>query len=426
MAETLYIRLGSQADDVIPWLIYSSSSDEIIASGEIASASELTLLTEKAQQRPVTVFVPSCDVALKQIKVPGKSSRAMRSAVPYMLEEELAQDVEQLFFAYADIEKQEADDEANCFVAIVDRALLKSWQQWLADADIFCKKMVPEVLALPVSSKTASVIGLNDQLLIRQGVWQGLTVDSSTWSVMCHQLFDQANDLANDQTNNEEDQADKVLIQAYSPLPYSEQQLSVEMMPEELPMALLAQEVNKQPFNLLQGEFQFKEKHSPVKTAWLWAAGIAVFALLLNVGVKTTQLLNLYAQQEAIEQEIIKSYRSTFPATKNVRISTVKSQLKRQLAQAGGGDSQTGFLAMLTKVRPAFSTVPEMKPESLKFDSKRQEIRIQAVSSDYQYFEKFKNAIEQTRLEVTQGAQSNQGEQVSGSFSITDDNGGKS
>ncbi len=75
---------------------------------------------------------------------------------------------------------------------------------------------------------------------------------------------------------------------------------------------------------------------------------------------------------------------------------------------------------MLTKIRPAFAAVPELKPESVKFDGKRQEIRIQAVASDYQFFDKFKNEIEKTKLNVTQGAQNNQDDQVSGSFSISD------
>ncbi len=85
----------------------------------------------------------------------------------------------------------------------------------------------------------------------------------------------------------------------------------------------------------------------------------------------------------------------------------------------GGGDNQAGFLAMLTNIRPAFAAVPELKPESVKFDGKRQEIRIQATASDYQYFDKFKNEIEKTKLNVTQGAQSNQDDQVTGSFSIS-------
>ena len=67
MAETLYIRIGSQAKDVIHWLISSANDQDIIASGKLGNANELSQLSEKAQQRAVTVLVPSCDLVLKSL-----------------------------------------------------------------------------------------------------------------------------------------------------------------------------------------------------------------------------------------------------------------------------------------------------------------------------------------------------------------------
>ena len=45
---------------------------------------------------------------------------------------------------------------------------------------------------------------------------------------------------------------------------------------------------------------------------------------------------------------------------------------------------------------------------------------MQTIAKDYQYFEKLKVALEKAGLTVNLGAQNNQGEQISGSFSITD------
>ena len=41
MAEILYIRLGSDANDEISWLIYSPTEQEIIASGVLHRAQQL-------------------------------------------------------------------------------------------------------------------------------------------------------------------------------------------------------------------------------------------------------------------------------------------------------------------------------------------------------------------------------------------------
>ena len=423
MAETLYIRIGSQAEDNIHWLIKSSADEEIIASGELANASELTALTQKAHTRAVTVFVPACDVVLKSLMVPSKSARAMRLAVPYMLEEELAQDVEQLFFAYAEVNTASSTEEIsnNCHTAAVDRGLMQEWLQWLSDADIHCNKMLPDVLAMPLIENGCSAIVLDEQIIIRQSAWQGMTIDFPAWPVVSRQLINRMqNSDVQSEANVNTDELNDFSFCAYSSLPCGASELNIQTMPEELPLALLAEHGQKQSFNLRQGEFQYKEKRSPVVANWLWAAGFAVFALLLTVGAKGSKLLQLTAQIETVEQQIVSSYKSAFPNTQKVRINTVKSQLKRQISQAGGGDNQAGFLSMLSKIRPAFSAVPELKPESLKFDGKRQEIRIQAVASDYQHFEKFKNEVLKTKLSVNQGAQNNQGDEVSGSFSISE------
>jgi general secretion pathway protein L len=415
MAEILYIRIGSQAQDAIHWLIRSATDEEIIASGQLSNASELVQLSAKAQQRQVTVLVPSCDLVLKSLNVPSKSVRAMHKAVPYMLEEELAQDVEQLFFAYGDIgnQGQEALTNQNCFVAAIDRVLMQQWQQWFTEAQISFKKMLPDVLAMPLVENGCSAIVLDQQVILRQGVWQGMTIDFEAWPVISAQLIHTTKD------KNKESTDSSLLINAYSALPCVTKELNIQAMPEELPLALLAQQAINQPFNLLQGEFQYNEKRSPIIANWLWAAGIAIVALLFNVGLKSGQLLQVNSQLDIVEQEIVTSYKSAFPNSKNVRVNTIKSQLKRKLTEAGEGNTQAGFLAMLGKLRPAFEAVPEIKPESLKFDDKRQEIRIQAIADDYQYFDKFKIEIEKNQLMVKKGAQSNQGDQVSGSFSIS-------
>jgi general secretion pathway protein L len=149
------------------------------------------------------------------------------------------------------------------------------------------------------------------------------------------------------------------------------------------------------------------------------AAGIAMFALLLNVGIKGAELIQLHSQQAEIEEQIISTYKKAFPKTKRVRVSTIRSQLKQKLKEVGGASGESGFLAILTQVQPALALVPEIKPQTLKFDGKRNEIRMQAIASDYQYFDKLKIALEESNLTVSMGAQNNQGDQISGSFSIT-------
>lgn len=428
MLETLFIRLGSKAHHPIQWLIWSDQQQEVIASGDLKHASDLSHLTEKAEQRKVIGFVPASEIALKRLKVPGKSSRAITAAAPYMLEDELAQDVESLFFAYGNLAKDK--DENNCFTAAVDREQLESWLLWLSDADIKCKTLIPDVLAMPFKEGQWSAVTLNNQILLRQGIWRALAVEANVWALVSqqwvsniqHDVTSEAESTSetSDESEgaNDTEESPSIIIKAYAELPEISG-ITIESMPEELPLALLAQHVDVKFFNLLQGEFQIKEKRSANYSHWLWVAGLAGIALLINVALKSSELIQLNNQNTAIETKIIDIYKDTFPKTKKVRISTIKSQLNRKLSEVGGSSSQADFLSMLNKVQPAFSEVASLKPDSMKYDAKRNELRIQAISSNYQSFEKFKIGLEKQSLKVNQGAQNNSGGQVSGSFTIT-------
>lgn len=411
MAEQLIIRLGSQANEVIHWLIWSPTEQGIIGSGEVSGAQQLLSLQEKSISRQVVILVPGADVALKRLHVPAKSKKAMQLAAPYMLEDELAQEVEQLFFAYGDV--NQPSDEDNCFIAVVTREQMHLWLSWLSAAGIEAKRMLPDVLALPSiknDDQRWQAIQLKQQVIVRQGAWAGAVIDESLWSTVS-ELWSAKQE---------------VKIDAYSLLPEMTTAIDVDNKPEELPLALFAQHLPQQSFNLLQGDFKVKSQRSPTLKTWAWAAGFIFCALLLNVVMKSLTLMKINEQQAAIEQQIIETYKSAFPETQRVRISTIRSQLKRKLAEVGSSSSDGDFLDLLVQIQPAFAKVPSLKPDSIKYDINRNELRLQATAKGYQQFEQFKVLLESKQLSVSQGAQNSQGDEVSGSFSITQKTGGQS
>ena len=407
MAESLIIRLGSNATDSVHWLVWSAGTEEIIASGELPSAEQLVQLTEKSQNRNVVALVPACDVAFKQLNVPAKSARAMKLAAPYMLEDDLAQDVEQLFFAYGTPNVSDTND--NCFLAAVDHDQITLWLSWLREAGIHIQQMIPDALLLPEHESDWSCIELSGEMLIKRGAWSATTVEPMLFNALLSRWSEAL------------DEDTSISLHHYSPLSLPELDQPVEPIvePEELPLALLARNVAATKFNLLQGEFQIKTKRTSVTKTWLAAAGFAAFAFITTIAFKSASLWQINTQQAALEQQIIDVYKKAFPETKRVRVSTIRSQLKRKMAQVGGSENDNSFLVMLNEIQPAFSQVASLKPESLKFDGKRNEIRIQAVGESYQDFERFKSLLEKQQLTVSQGAQNNNNGSISGSFSIS-------
>lgn len=64
LSEKLILRMSSQTTSAIPWLVYSDTNNEVIASGELAHQGELSDLAQYAQGRQVTVLANSADVRL--------------------------------------------------------------------------------------------------------------------------------------------------------------------------------------------------------------------------------------------------------------------------------------------------------------------------------------------------------------------------
>lgn len=401
MVETLYIRLGSQDYDPISWLIYSAQEQEIIASGTLPNAQAITELTTKASDRKVIVFVNASDVSLHALNVPAKSQRMMRQAAPYMIEEELAQEVEDMFFAYGEVTD---DSENNCYLAGVERAQMLNWQTWLHDANIHTDTIIPDALALPSNDNQWSMLSLDNQVMIRQNLWQAMTLDQG---LVEHVLAPCLQD-------------ENVTLATYSPFDFTVQETvcSVEPQLEELPLALLAKYYHEAPVNLLQGEFQVKLTKTNHKQHWLIAASIAGFALVTHLVMTAVSLYQVNQEQAATEQAIIATYKQAFPDARRVSASNVRSQMNRKLDELGAGSKDASFLALLDKIQPAFASVPQLKPESVKYDGKRNELRLTAVAQNYQAFDQFKAALEKLKLEVSIGSQNNQGEQVVGSMSI--------
>ena len=77
--------------------------------------------------KQVIVLVPGTDVILTSVTVPTRNRNRMAAAVPYLLEEQLAADVDESHFALG-----ERDAEGRVAVAVVSRARMDAWLAALA------------------------------------------------------------------------------------------------------------------------------------------------------------------------------------------------------------------------------------------------------------------------------------------------------
>ena len=394
--EQLLVRLGANHTDPISWLVYSRTEDEIIASGELPNAEALSSLTERAGQRSVIALAPSSEILLKWVELPPKAGRKIISAVPFMLEDELATDISQQFFA---IGPKRGDEQA---VAVVSHEKMELWQSWLSEAGLFCDTIIPDVLAVPVTENGWSVLTLGEQLLVRQDTFKGVQGEA-TWLLPTLVHFTAQ-------------QESPITITNYAGIDLSSlPNIEEAQAPLELPMQVLAKEAMQSGFNLCQGDYKVKRKRSGVLNQWRVEAVLAVLALCTSLIDKGFSLYQLKAQNQALSSEINTAVKAGFPNIGTYR--NVRLKLQSELAKLEQGGGSASMLIMLDQLAPAFSAT-DVKPQTLRFDATRTEIRIQAQGKNFEALEQFKRTAESAGFVVEQGAINNRDNGVVGTVSV--------
>lgn len=394
--EQLLVRLGANHTDPISWLVYSRTEDEIIASGELPNAEALSSLTERAGQRSVIALAPSSEILLKWVELPPKAGRKIISAIPFMLEDELATDISQQFFA---IGPKRGDEQA---VAVVSHEKMELWQSWLSEAGLFCDTIIPDVLAVPVTENGWSVLTLGEQLLVRQDTFKGVQGEA-TWLLPTLVHFTAQ-------------QESPITITNYAAIDLSTlPNIEEAQAPLELPMQVLAKEAMQSSFNLCQGDYKVKRKRSGVLNQWRVAAVLAVLALCTSLIDKGFSLYQLKAQNQALSSEINTAVKAGFPNIGTYR--NVRLKLQSELAKLEQGGGSASMLIMLDQLAPAFSAT-DVKPQTLRFDATRTEIRIQAQGKNFEALEQFKRTAESAGFVVEQGAINNRDNGVVGTVSV--------
>lgn len=394
--EQLLVRLGANKSDPVSWLVYSTTDDDIIASGELENADALSTLNERTGQRTVIALAPSSEILLKWVTLPPRAGRKVIAALPFMLEEELATDISQQFFALG---PKIGNEQA---VAVVSHEKLQQWQQWLGEAELFCDTIIPDVLAVPYTEDGWSVLTLGEQLLVRQDNFKGIQGEQE-WLLPTLAHFTSQHEIPVKVTN--------FAGIDLSNLPNIEETET----PLELPMQVLAKEAMTTSFNLCQGEYRIKRKRSSALSQWRVAAVLAVLVLCTSLIDKTVSLYQLKSQNEALRTQISDTVKRGFPNIGAYR--DVRRKLQSEMAKLEQSGGNASMLVMLDQLSPAFSATG-VKPQTLRFDASRTEIRIQAEGKSFEALEKFKKSVEQAGFLVEQGAINNRDSGVIGTVSI--------
>ncbi|MCB5361795.1 type II secretion system protein GspL [Vibrio lentus] len=405
MSEFLTVRLSSEPQSPVPWLVWSTSQQEVIASGELSSWEQLDELTPYAEKRSCIALLPGNECLIKRVEIPKGAARQFDSMLPFLLEDEVAQDIEDLHLTILD------KDASHATVCGVDRKWLKHALELFREANIIFRKVLPDTLAVPFEEQGISALQIDQHWLLRQGHYQAVSI-SEAWLPM----FLQSDWVV----AGKEEQATTIFSYTAMPSDDVQQQSGVDWQakPAELVMSLLSQQAITSSVNLLTGIFKTKSSFSKYWRVW---QKVAIAACLLVAVIVTQQVLKVQqyeAQAEAYRAESERIFRAVLPGKQRIpTISYLKRQMNDEAKKYGGsgeGDSLLGWLALLPET---LGQVKSIEVESIRYDGNRSEVRLQAKSSDFQHFETARVKLEE-KFVVEQGPLNRNGDAVFGSFTL--------
>ncbi|MGI2260924.1 type II secretion system protein GspL [Shewanella sp. GXUN23E] len=394
MIERLYIRLGSTYEKPCHWLVWSEQEQEIIACGELANAGELASLRERAGNRPVEVLVSAAALAMTQLTLPEKGQRQALKALPFMLEEQLVDNVELMHFVVGAREGEQLN------VIAVTHEQMQSWLTWLAEAGLKARAMVPDCLALPLADCQWAAMVIGRELLLRTSAGAGQSIPLDWSEVVLPKLLPTDTD-------------EPISVATYTRMDIPGTEAQEQSL--DLPLLVLAKGMTLAGVNLLTGAYKPSRELS--KHLLLWrnaaiAAGVVVVLALANMGLNIYQLDAQAAELKAQSESI---YRKAIPGSS--RIVNLRSQMKSELGKLqgqGGGDQ---LFAMLNTLEGSFAKVPELRPDSLRFDGARGELRMQVTAKTYAQIEKFRE-LASKGFEVSAGAMNSSDDKVTGTLTL--------
>ncbi len=368
MKAELLIRLDTAQTERVDWVRVAPDTEGGVQTGQDALAD----LSERAQGARVSVLVPSAEVLLTRVTLPVKNRQRLLKAIPYALEEQLAEDVETLHFALG-----RREDDGGMGVAVVARAQMDAWMEALGDAGISPDFCVPEVLAVPWTPATWSVLPIAAHWLVRTGQQDGFAVEAENapaWLATALEEVAEA-EAAEAAEAGASPAPTGIHVYAGADALSGLEQLGPELLrhdEERAPMVWLSLGMgNRVPINLLQGPYGRQEQLSWYLRPWRpVAALLAAWAVLQGGGV-VMEGKRMEQERHVLGVQIEDVFRSTFPDVKRVVNARVQMERKLKDLRKSRGSLQEDFLRLLVGGTAALRQVSGVEVKRMRYQNGR-------------------------------------------------------
>jgi general secretion pathway protein L len=369
MADWLLLRLPRTDTELPTWLVVDARGTP----SSPPQSGPLALAAARTPGRRVCVLLSGAEVLLAEPEVPVKAGAKLQQLVPYALEEQLAEDIEDLHFALG----KRTSESARVPVAVVARALLDQWLAELRGAGIEPDAVYADSELLPQNPGQAVALLEADTVAVRPPGGTPVTLPADA--------LGEALEIARTGADASATGGRGLILYTGAP-EWHQHSAQVEAARPHFdgikvqllaggPLALYAQQLpTTSAINLLQGAYAPVSSRGVGLKAWRVAAMLLAGLVALHIVGKTVELQLLKRHERQLDASI----RDTFRSAMHTEASATEARRLMERRLAGSRGAGEGLLPALQALAQARDSAPGTNVQSLNFHTGTLEMKVSA------------------------------------------------
>jgi general secretion pathway protein L len=374
MAEFLVIRLGNDPERSANWIAVDSNGTRRTppVTGPLAEAAR------DVRGREVIVLVPATEVLSAAVDIPIKGGARLRAALPFALEEQLAEDVENLHFAASD-----RRENGLLPVSVVAREQMLGWLLALNNAGIVAGKMIPENQGLARIPGTLSMLVAEDRIMFNDGAECEFVMQG----VMPSDALAVAGVLQDAATSSEKSTGHLLVYcepgeevrfgQDWNALRRELTSVDINLLPDGVLPRLAVTVAAGRGVNLLQGRFGAKTDYRALFEPWKYAAALLLALLLVGFAGKGAEYYRLTREQASLQEQFTAEYRQIRPDDTR-EIVDPQRIVAEERGRRGGPVAAEVFLPSLYELSQALQQNSAAEIEAISYRAGVVDVRLTA------------------------------------------------
>ena len=363
MSQHLVIRLGTGDDSPVNYAVIEDANESVIESGVLRNTDEIALLSPYFKL-DLVVLQSGCNFFFKTISYPKRFNPGMKSSIPFMIEGDVASDVDDIEVVVLNIRGKEVD------IMVCDKA----YQEWVRAVlnryGLLPSKMLVDIFTLPYREGKVSVVNLAGEFVFRTSQFSGMCLNQQ----LAQKYFKGLETMPS--------------FYCLSEIPQTAEKEEAYVI---MPMASMA--FGALSCHITLSDAQKAQQHSflmdTVLKPWIKVAAVLLAIFVVYYATLVSSYFHATAEGKQLKNDLVKVFKSKFPMVN--KVVNPAAQFKQLTNQPSEAELEASFVKRLAEMLGSFTSKASLV--SFNYDDKRRQYHFKLAYKEFDDVENIKDAL---------------------------------